>query len=201
MLATMETERVEVPSGHENDVSGPAPGELERVRSFLSLHDHIPGRAGSFPPGLPSIASWLVGNGLASALEVRDEEALRWAAGVREALRARVPERPGDEPDPDAPARLDEAAREAGVELRFADTRLATTRAGIHGAVGSLLAAAFMAEHDGTWKRLRRCSNPECESVFYDRSKNRSGRWCSMRSCGNQAKVRAYRERHRAQTV
>jgi len=70
-------------------------------------------------------------------------------------------------------------------------------RGGVVGAVGTLLASAFLAELDGSWARLRHCSNPECESVFYDRSKNRSGRWCSMRSCGNQAKVRAYRERHR----
>jgi predicted RNA-binding Zn ribbon-like protein len=34
--------------------------------------------------------------------------------------------------------------------------------------------------------------------VFYDRSKNRSGRWCVMAECGNRAKVRAYRERERA---
>ena len=49
--------------------------------------------------------------------------------------------------------------------------------------------------NDGSWDRLRGCANPTCRSVFWDRSKNRSGRWCSLSVCGNQAKVRAYRER------
>ena len=34
--------------------------------------------------------------------------------------------------------------------------------------------------------------------AFYDRSKNRSGRWCSMDSCGNVEKARAFRERNRS---
>ena len=64
--------------------------------------------------------------------------------------------------------------------------------------IGRILAAAFLAQLDGTWNRFRECSDPSCRSVFWDRSKNRSGRWCSMSSCGNRAKVRAYRERHAA---
>ena len=70
--------------------------------------------------------------------------------------------------------------------------------AGVRGAVGRLLGIAFLAELDGTWQRLRPCANASCRSVFWDGSKNRSGRWCSMEACGNQAKVRAYRERERA---
>jgi len=38
----------------------------------------------------------------------------------------------------------------------------------------------------------------DCQWAFYDRSKNRSGRWCSMRTCGNRTKTRAYRTRRRA---
>ena len=45
---------------------------------------------------------------------------------------------------------------------------------------------------------LKLCADETCRSVFYDRSKNRSGRWCSMSTCGNRAKVRAWRERQRA---
>jgi predicted RNA-binding Zn ribbon-like protein len=42
---------------------------------------------------------------------------------------------------------------------------------------------------------MRVCPNPDCRWMFYDHSKNRSGRWCQMAECGNRAKVRAYRER------
>ena len=50
----------------------------------------------------------------------------------------------------------------------------------------------------GTWPRLKGCA--QCEWVFFDRSKNRSGTWCSMTICGNRTKNRAYRRR-RSRTV
>ncbi len=36
-------------------------------------------------------------------------------------------------------------------------------------------------------------------TVFFDRSKNKSGKWCSMNACGNRAKVRAFRARQAAE--
>ena len=49
----------------------------------------------------------------------------------------------------------------------------------------------------GSWERLKACPREECEWAFFDRSKNRSGRWCRMEECGNLAKARAFRERRR----
>jgi predicted RNA-binding Zn ribbon-like protein len=51
---------------------------------------------------------------------------------------------------------------------------------------------------DGSWQRLKACADEECRWAFYDHSRNRSGRWCSMATCGNQQKARTYRERARA---
>jgi len=48
---------------------------------------------------------------------------------------------------------------------------------------------------DGTWSRLKVCANEACGRVFHDGSRNRSGRWCSMATCGNRMKSRAYRRR------
>jgi predicted RNA-binding Zn ribbon-like protein len=48
----------------------------------------------------------------------------------------------------------------------------------------------------GNWNRLKVCSNDACQRAFYDSSRNRSGRWCSMATCGNRMKGRAYRQRH-----
>ena len=42
---------------------------------------------------------------------------------------------------------------------------------------------------DGSWERLKACPREDCEWAFYDRSKNRSGRWCRMEECGNLAKA------------
>jgi predicted RNA-binding Zn ribbon-like protein len=44
---------------------------------------------------------------------------------------------------------------------------------------------------------LKACRNADCHWIFYDATKNRSGAWCEMGLCGNRAKARSYRERHR----
>jgi predicted RNA-binding Zn ribbon-like protein len=41
--------------------------------------------------------------------------------------------------------------------------------------------------------RLRACASDTCSWLFIDESKNHSRRWCSMRDCGNRAKVRRFR--------
>src|SRR5713101_2796360 len=46
-------------------------------------------------------------------------------------------------------------------------------------------------------RRLRKCANPSCRLMFYDVSKAGRRRWCSMRTCGGRAKVRAFYRRRR----
>jgi predicted RNA-binding Zn ribbon-like protein len=43
--------------------------------------------------------------------------------------------------------------------------------------------------------RLGACD--QCVGLFLDRSRNRSRRWCMMRECGSQVKMRRYRAAHR----
>lgn len=184
-----------VASGHENDVNAPAPGDLELVRSFLSLHDHGPGDDLSVPPSPATMAGWFLRRGLATARDAGDEGSIARALELHAALRDLVAR--ADDPSPSSLRVLDDAASAARVAPRFSRDRLEPGVGGIPGALGRLLAIAFTARMDGSWDRLHTCSSPTCASVFYDHSKNRSGRWCSMRSCGNQAKVRAYRARQR----
>ena len=49
----------------------------------------------------------------------------------------------------------------------------------------------------GEPRRLRKCANPSCRLMFYDVSKAGRRRWCSMRTCGGRAKVRAFYRRRR----
>jgi predicted RNA-binding Zn ribbon-like protein len=58
-----------------------------------------------------------------------------------------------------------------------------------------LLMAIHVATLDGSWSRLKACQH--CDWLFYDGSRNRSGRWCSMTACGGREKAKAYRRRHR----
>jgi predicted RNA-binding Zn ribbon-like protein len=45
--------------------------------------------------------------------------------------------------------------------------------------------------------RIRICASQTCSGRFFDRSPAGGRRWCSMRTCGNEAKARRHRERQR----
>jgi len=66
---------------------------------------------------------------------------------------------------------------------------------GVDGVLARILAIVFTAMTDGTWSRLKACRNEGCQKASYDTSKNRSGTWCAMSSCGSRIKARAYRKR------
>jgi len=42
--------------------------------------------------------------------------------------------------------------------------------------------------------KVGRCADDECGWLFLDTTRNRTRRWCDMRSCGNRHKVRRFRE-------
>lgn len=189
-------ERRPQPVHPEREESTPAPGELELVRAFLSLHDHSAIDGSTLQPGPGALAWWLREEGLMPAGIGVSEEDFSWALGIRDALVEKVRENMGAAADADADARLNEAAAETGLRPRFDDPRLVPTVDGVRGAIGRLLGVAFMAELDGSWHRFRLCADPSCTTVFYDRSKNHSAKWCSMQTCGNRNKVRAFRQRH-----
>jgi predicted RNA-binding Zn ribbon-like protein len=109
----------------------------------------------------------------------------------REALRALL----ADKRDPEAIAALDRAAADARLVVRFDPD--GTARLEGDGLVASLLAIIARAQADGTWERMKACRAEDCRWAFYDRSRNRSRAWCSMRECGNRAKARSYRARQR----
>ena len=47
--------------------------------------------------------------------------------------------------------------------------------------------------------RVKKCENPLCVLYFYDTTRNHARRWCSMKACGNRAKVAAHYERTRGE--
>jgi predicted RNA-binding Zn ribbon-like protein len=49
--------------------------------------------------------------------------------------------------------------------------------------------------------RVRRCANPDCNIMFLDTSRPGKRRWCSMATCGNQAKKANQRTRHGVRPV
>jgi predicted RNA-binding Zn ribbon-like protein len=119
---------------------------------------------------------------------------------AREALRDFIAARQGATL-PGNRAVLDSAGRAARLTLTFEAGGAAVLRSeatGVEQALGRVLAAAYSAMIDGSWEHLKICENDECRWAFLDRSRNRSGKWCSMQSCGNRMKARAFRARHEA---
>ena len=49
--------------------------------------------------------------------------------------------------------------------------------------------------------RIRICASDTCSARFYDRSPAARRRWCSMRTCGNEAKARRHRARARSEAA
>jgi predicted RNA-binding Zn ribbon-like protein len=46
--------------------------------------------------------------------------------------------------------------------------------------------------------RVKGCDNQDCTRLYVDSSRAQNRHWCGMGTCGNKAKVRAFRERQRA---
>ena len=151
-------------------------------------------------PTPAALVAWLEEHGLepgARATKAEYED----ARDVREALRDLLLSHNEVDTDVDAASGvLDRAALRAGLAVRFADgaAGVEPKAAGVPGAIGRILAEVSAAMADGTWDRLKACRADDCKYAFLDTAKNRSRAWCSMQSCGNRAKVAAYRERHSA---
>jgi predicted RNA-binding Zn ribbon-like protein len=151
-------------------------------------------------PAPADLAAWLAARGLVSAGTRVTAAELEDAYAVRESLRALM--LANNDVDVDlsgAGAALDDVARRAQVELRFVAgaPALVPAAASSLGALGQILAAVQRMAVDGSWARLKACRARDCEWAFVDTAKNQSRAWCSMRSCGNREKARAFRERRR----
>lgn len=83
---------------------------------------------------------------------------------------------------------LDVAIDRAAVRLRpHADSN----------GLARVLAQLYELAVTGRLARLKMCDSPECEWIFFDRSKPANRRWCSSSRCGNREKTRSYRARLR----
>jgi predicted RNA-binding Zn ribbon-like protein len=175
-----------------------APGPLALVQAFVNTvaeEGHFRWEAIG---DTGSLSSWLEGRGLLAGGESVGEADVARAKEVRAALRSLLAANNGRGADPAAIRALNLAAVRARLTVRFGADGRATLEpgaGGVDGALGRVLAAVHAGMEEGTWGRLKSCANATCGWAFYDRSKNRSGRWCSMEVCGNRTKTRAYRRR------
>jgi predicted RNA-binding Zn ribbon-like protein len=112
-----------------------------------------------------------------SAVEERRDFPKAWVAPINEILR--ITEGHDELVTREGRWRLEFIARESGLEWLLA----AIARS----------AAELIVE--GQNAPLKRCANAGCRLFFYDDSRTRRRRWCSMAVCGNRHKVAAFLKR------
>lgn len=172
------------------------PGQLWLVESFLNSVDVESAQDDLASP--ERFRRWLAAHHQPDAATSATADDLSLARELRTGLREVVA---GHDHGADVRSdRLDELAAQVPMRVSFSGgaTLLAPTADGVPGFLGEVLAAVALAEHDGSWRRLKLCRDSACQAVFYDRSRNASRCWCSMAVCGNRSKTRSYRRRRAA---
>jgi predicted RNA-binding Zn ribbon-like protein len=183
----------------ETSAAKTAPESLYLVQRFVNSVDLESGEDELATP--EALREWFAERGLMDGADPVSAADLRRAVDVREGLRAVLLRNNGLPLDEELVRKLDRAVGRAPVRVRFEpgrDPELVASASGVDGAIAHLMARVAAGVESGAWERLKACPREECEWAFYDRSKNHSGRWCSMESCGNIEKARAFRERRRA---
>lgn len=178
----------------------PAPPPLDLVEAFINTADL---ETGSDELATPSaLRGWLLGRHLIKRSEAVSEQDREKAIRLREALRGAALANNSPGVDSRTIRELNRLAHDARMVVAFGDNgaaRLDPSVKGVQAGFARILSAVFVAMLTGGWTRLKSCANTGCHWAFYDGSKNRSGRWCEMADCGNEAKGRAYRARRRSE--
>ncbi len=176
-----------------------APDRLEPVRRFINTRDIEAGT--DLLRDASGLRSWLTEAALwRTAAPIGDAELDR-AHRLREALRAAAAANHDRVALPaQVIAVLDDVAERSAVSLSFTADRgwRAGVRAtGVDGALGELVLRVTESMTAGTWPRLKVCASDTCRWAFFDASRAGTGKWCSMRLCGNRAKQEAWRGRRK----
>jgi len=164
----------------------PAPGRLELVRRFANTVDPEHGREALHSPG--QLHDLLAGLGLLTRGARVTSADLAAALDLRDRIRALALANNGVPTDVSLDAELVVHVDDDGGALQ-------PPAHDVDGALAELVGIVYTSTVDGTWPRLKACKRDVCRWLFYDRSRNRSGVWCSMAVCGNRTKTASYRAR------
>ena len=189
-----------------------APAGLALVQDFLNTRaigghgaDLLGARDAASSWARAAMGRWAVDRGIdppALALSAADIRHLRELRGTFELL-VGGPEYGGPERDgaTDGQGAIDGTSVAVPVAATLVpgtgDVTLAPTGSGWRWLASALWIETYRSQQNGTWPRLKRCRNTECGSTFYDGSRNNSGVWHDVRTCGNVANLRASRARRR----
>lgn len=181
------------PSGTSATEPRPASGELELVQRFVNT------RVGDDDVLVDSrrTAAWIADAGF-GAIDV-DAGSLAQLRELRSAVLLTLMAHNGDASDEDAARALSPICEQSTLTLTVGTggPQVTGTGSGVAGVVNSVLARMAVAAIDGSWSRLKACTEPTCRAAFWDATRNGSARYCSSSGCGNRARQRDFRQRHR----
>ena len=170
-----------------------APGSLETVRDFINTLEFSGGADENFATSPDEMQKWCGESGLCREV---DDEGLALLREFREALRAVLETHVGTGEEAALWQPLERFAQRACYRLGISSEghpALQPQGVGADAAIAALFAIIYDAIGAGTWSRLKACRKQSCRFAFYDKSKNESGVWCSMRTCGNRVKAQKRR--------
>ena len=169
----------------------PAPGNLILLEGFLNTCHIEMGfedfeTANSTEKWLRSVDLW---SGTKKITSLETQRIIKF----RSALRAWILDKECFQP-------LNELITEISFQAEFSskgEISFQSLGDGHHHVLGTLIGIILESQKDGTWDRLKCCDLPTCGWAFYDSTRSRTKRWCSMKTCGSRHKAREYYKRKR----
>jgi len=169
----------------------PAPGELVRVQGFLNTWSE---ELGIEDFGTcEAMETWLRAAALWDGSKHITTQKRQRILGVRHLLRQFVLH-------PDQISVLEKLQSTLSFKLVFDESGAPNLKPLGHNCdmvLGQLLSIVYNSMIDGTWSRFKCCALESCGWAFYDSTRSRTKRWCSMRTCGSRVKARQYYKRKR----
>ncbi len=169
----------------------PAPGNLLLVHGFLNTWSDELGIE-DFKTA-SSTEAWMRDVGLWRGARKTTSKQHQKLVKFRDALRAWIL-------DKERLQSLNDLASEVSFQAEFcpsAELRFRSTGDACDRVLGVLIGVISESMQNGTWDRLKCCDLPTCGWAFYDPTRSRTKRWCSMKTCGSRHKSREYYKRRR----
>jgi predicted RNA-binding Zn ribbon-like protein len=144
------------------------------------------------------LARWLVAAGFAGSPLGATLADLECARKLREAIHAIVGTRlAGGEGAPADVAQVNAAAAGTPAIPQIGEDGRVRLQGGVSALLATLAGEAALLLGGDQAVRIRRCEADGCAMLFLDTSRSGERRWCSMKRCGNKAKVAEFRKRKR----
>jgi predicted RNA-binding Zn ribbon-like protein len=174
-----------------------APAPLIAVQGLSNTFAFEPGEERLLDPA--SACQWLLESDLATpAIRVTRPQ---WERLVefREVIRDLIEANRTGDADQKSIARFDRFVGEHPVELTAGEGGALSLdlapQSSVDRVIAQMIGIVFQAQVESLWPRLKTCVSDDCRWSFFDSSRNRTGTWCLMETCGNRDKNRAYRRR------